>query len=47
MADIAVEAENKMRETCTQVFETLGETLRERLRQLADSSSAKTKDAHA
>ena len=47
MADIAVQAESQMRETCAQVFESLGDTLKERLRQLADSSSSKTKDAHA
>ena len=47
MADIAVQAENQMRETCAQVFESLGDTLKERLRQLADNSAAKTKDAHA
>ncbi len=47
MANIAVEAEGKMRETCSQVFETLGETLKERLRQLGDNPSTKTKDAHA
>ena len=46
MADVAVEAENKMREACAQVFETLGETLKERLRQLAENPS-KAKDAHA
>ncbi len=47
MANIAVDAEARMRETCSQVFETLGDTLRERLRQLADNPSAKSKDAHA
>jgi len=46
MANIAVEAEGKMRETCSQVFESLGDTLKERLRQLADNPS-KAKDAHA
>jgi len=46
MANIAVEAESKMRETCSQVFESLGDTLKERLRQLADNPS-KAKDAHA
>jgi hypothetical protein len=46
MANIAVEAENKMRETCSQVFETLGDTLKERLRQLAENPT-KSKDAHA
>src|SRR5262249_25303325 len=47
MADIAVQAENQMRETCAQVFESLGDTLKERLRQLADNPIGKTKDAHA
>jgi hypothetical protein len=47
MANIAVEAESKMRETCSQVFESLGDTLKERLRQLADNPSNKAKDAHA
>jgi vacuolar-type H+-ATPase subunit E/Vma4 len=47
MANIAVEAESKMRETCSQVFESLGDTLKERLRQLAESPSHKAKDAHA
>ncbi len=47
MANIAVEAEAKMRETCSQVFETLGDTLKERLRQLAENPSTKAKDAHA
>jgi hypothetical protein len=47
MANIAVEAESKMRETCSQVFESLGDTLKERLRQLAENPSNKAKDAHA
>jgi len=47
MANIGAEAETKIRETCSQVFESLGDTLKERLRQLADNPSAKAKDAHA
>jgi hypothetical protein len=47
VSNIAHEAEGKMRETCSQVFETLGDTLKERLRQLADNSPEKAKDAHA
>ena len=47
MANIAVDAENKMREACSQVFESLGDTLKERLRQIADNPPGKTKDAHA
>jgi hypothetical protein len=43
MADIAKEAEAKMRETCSQVFESLGDTLKERLKQIADAP--KSKDA--
>ncbi|HWZ96511.1 MAG TPA: hypothetical protein VN025_01995 [Candidatus Dormibacteraeota bacterium] len=47
MANIAQEAEAKMRETCSQVFESVGDTIKERLRQLADNQPAKSKDAHA
>jgi hypothetical protein len=46
MATIAQEAEAKMRETCSQVFESLGDTLKERLKQIADAPT-KSKDAHA
>jgi hypothetical protein len=45
--NIAHEAEGKMRETCSQVFESLGDTLKERLKQLADDPPSKAKDAHA
>jgi hypothetical protein len=47
MASIATEAEAKIRESCSQVFETLGDTLKERLRQLGENPPAKSKDAHA
>ena len=47
MASIATEAETKIRESCSQVFESLGDTIKERLRQLADNPSAKAKDARA
>jgi hypothetical protein len=47
MATIAQDAEAKMRETCSQVFETLGDTLKERLKQIADTPPTKSKDAHA
>lgn len=47
VANIAQEAEGKMRETCSQVFESLGDTLKERFKQLADNQPTKTKDAHA
>jgi hypothetical protein len=47
MASIATEAEAKIRESCSQVFETLGDTLKERLRQLGENPAAKSKDAHA
>jgi hypothetical protein len=35
VADISANAEEKLRETCTQVFESIGETLQERLQQIA------------
>ena len=35
VADISANAEEKLRETCTQVFEGIGETLQERLQQIA------------
>jgi hypothetical protein len=35
VADISANAEEKLRETCTQVFENIGETLQERLQQIA------------
>jgi hypothetical protein len=35
VAGIAANAEEKLRETCTQVFGDIGEALRERLRQIA------------
>lgn len=47
MATIAQDAEAKMRETCTQVFESLGDTLKERFKQIADAPPTKSKDAHA
>lgn len=47
MATIAQDAEVKMRETCTQVFESLGDTLKERFKQIADTPPTKSKDAHA
>jgi hypothetical protein len=47
MASIATESEIKIRESCSQVFETLGDTLKERLRQLGENPAAKSKDAHA
>jgi BMFP domain-containing protein YqiC len=47
MTNVATEAETKIRENCSQVFESLGDTIKERLRQLADNPIAKAKDAHA
>jgi flagellar biosynthesis/type III secretory pathway protein FliH len=35
VADISANAEEKLRETCTQVFEGIGQTLQERLQQIA------------
>jgi hypothetical protein len=46
MATIAQEAEVKMRDTCSQVFESLGDTLKERLKQIGDAPT-KSKDANA
>ena len=46
MANVAEDAENNMREQVSRVFEALGETLKERLRQIAENP-AKSKDAHA
>lgn len=46
MATIAQEAEAKMRDTCSQVFESLGDTLKERLKQIGDAPT-KPKDANA
>jgi hypothetical protein len=46
MATIAQEAEVKMRDTCSQVFESLGDTLKERLKQIGDAPT-KAKDANA
>jgi hypothetical protein len=47
MASIATEAESKIRASCSEVFETLGDTLKERLRQVGENPPAKSKDAHA
>ena len=47
VGNVAHEAEARMRETCSQVFETLGDTLKERLRQISEAPSDKAKDAHA
>ena len=47
MASIATEAEGKIRETCSQVFESLGDTLKDRLKQLSENPQVKSKDAHA
>jgi hypothetical protein len=46
MANIAEDAEGRMRESCSRVFESLGDTLKERLRQLAENPQ-KSKDTHA
>jgi hypothetical protein len=46
MANVAEDAENNMRAQVSRVFEALGETLKERLRQIAENP-AKSKDAHA
>lgn len=47
MATIANDAEAKMRETCSQVFENLGDTLKKRLSELGEKAGEKSKDAHA
>jgi hypothetical protein len=47
VTNIAQEAEGKMRETCSEVFESLGDILKERLRQISDNPPQKSKDAHA
>jgi len=45
VARIAVTAEEKLRETCTQVFADIGDSLRERLQQIASSLNAPAKGA--
>ena len=42
VADISANAEEKLRETCTQVFENIGETLQERLQQIARNLTVPT-----
>jgi hypothetical protein len=42
VADISANAEEKLRETCNQVFENIGETLQERLQQIARNLTVPT-----
>jgi hypothetical protein len=42
VADISANAEERLRETCTQVFENIGETLQERLQQIARNLTTPT-----
>jgi hypothetical protein len=45
IAQIAVTAEEKLRETCTKVFADMGDSLRERLQQIASTLNASAKGA--
>jgi ribosome recycling factor len=47
VADISANAEEKLRETCTQVFENIGETLQERLQQIARTLTSPTDDPNS
>jgi len=44
VASISASAEEKLRETCTQVFAGIGETLQERLQQIARNLTVPPQD---